>query len=31
MNKELGHDVDMTDVQQKLVKHVADVFEMDIL
>jgi lipoyl(octanoyl) transferase len=31
MNKELGHDVDITDVQQKLVKHVADVFEMDIL
>jgi lipoyl(octanoyl) transferase len=31
MNKELGHAVDMRDVQQKLVKHIADVFGMDIL
>jgi lipoyl(octanoyl) transferase len=31
MNKELGHGVDMTDVQQKLVKHIAAVFEMDLL
>jgi lipoyl(octanoyl) transferase len=31
MNKELGHDVDMSDVQQKLVKHIAAVFEMDLL
>ena len=31
MNKELGHDVDMKDVQKKLVKHIASVFEMDLL
>ncbi|MFT7381503.1 MAG: lipoyl(octanoyl) transferase [Roseivirga sp.] len=31
MNKELVHDVDMTEVQQKLVKHIAAVFEMDLL
>lgn len=31
MNKELAHDVDMSDVRQKLVAHLADVFEMHIL
>lgn len=31
MNKELARDVDMSDVRQKLVAHLADVFEMHIL
>ena len=31
LNKELGRDVDLTEVQQKLVKHIAAIFEMTIL
>lgn len=30
MNKELGRNVDMTEVQAKLVNHMAEVFEMDL-
>lgn len=31
LNKELGHNVDMAEVQQKLIHHIAEVFQMDIL
>ncbi|MGW8122755.1 lipoyl(octanoyl) transferase LipB [Roseivirga echinicomitans] len=31
LNKELGRDVDMEEVQQKLIRHIAEVFQMDIL
>tara|TARA_R110001592_G_scaffold23628_5_gene92429 strand:+ start:7451 stop:8173 length:723 start_codon:yes stop_codon:yes gene_type:complete len=31
LNKELGHNVDMTEIQQKLIHHIAEVFQMDIL
>ncbi|KYG83311.1 lipoyl(octanoyl) transferase LipB [Roseivirga echinicomitans] len=31
LNKELGHNVDMAEIQQKLIHHIAEVFQMDIL
>ncbi|WP_323755253.1 lipoyl(octanoyl) transferase LipB [Roseivirga sp.] len=31
LNKELGHNVDMAEIQQKLIHHIAEVFQMEIL
>ncbi|KOF03899.1 octanoyltransferase [Roseivirga seohaensis subsp. aquiponti] len=31
LNKELGHIVNMADIQQKLIHHIAEVFQMEIL